>query len=248
MKGAGLLARRDLRDLSRGLVFKIVSAALLLAALAMAYGAGALAFLLGEAPQTVTAQVPAQIGTILYFATLFPFLTYLWAFSGAGLVKEKATGHLETLLATPLAPDALWAAKSVELVLPGLAMATLASLFVATALWLIPRCGGFTGPGLPPALLVLCWLGNPLLLAGLAGLTVVIALRASPEAALVPSFGLGFFLMAAYPAGSAVGIVDPGSWTFTAGYLAAGGLEWALVLCLVRGLSKEKIVTSARSE
>jgi hypothetical protein len=70
----------------------------------------------------------------------------------------------------------------------------------------------------------------------------------NPDAALVPSFAVGFGLMTPVPAGTAVQIVDLSSWGFAAGYLGAAALEWIVVLALARDLSKERIVTSSRSD
>lgn len=171
----------------------------------------------------------------------------LWVFAGAVLSKEKATGHLETLLATSLSSRTVWLAKTAAIVLPALAMAAVSSVLIVTAAAVAVRIGpGAPDFRLPPPLFAVCLLGNPLLFSGLGALTVILAMRASPDAALVPSFALGFGLMAAVPAGTAVRIIDLSSWAFACGYLGAAALEWIIVFLLARGLTKERIVLSSR--
>jgi hypothetical protein len=116
---------------------------------------------------------------------------------------------------------------------------------VAAATRIRPGAAAF---GFPPPLLVVCWLGNPLLLSGLGAVTIILSMRASPDAAIVPSFALGFGLMAAVPAGAAVRILDLSSWIFASGYLGAAVVEWIAVLVLARGLTKEMIILSSRED
>jgi ABC-type Na+ efflux pump permease subunit len=251
MSGFGLIVSRDTRDLTRGLAFRIVAAALMILGAALAAGAVLLIVTspagVPEAPDGPTASM--LVGTMLYFATLLPFLVFLWVFSSAILMKEKASGHLETLLATPLSTRTLWLAKTAGIVLPGLVLAAASSALIAIAAAVAvrtrPDAAAFA---LSPALLVVCWLGNPLLLSGLGALTVILSMRAGPDAAIVPSFGLGFGLMAAVPAGTALRIIDLSSWVFASGYLGAAALEWIAVLVLARGLTKERIVLSSRED
>jgi len=101
---------------------------------------------------------------------------------------------------------------------------------------------------IPAPLLVVCWLGNPILLSGLGAATTVLSMRASPDTAIVPSFAVGLGLMVAVPAGVAVRIFDLASWTFASAYLIAGGVQWLAALALARGLTRERIVLSSRAE
>lgn len=225
-----LIASRDLRDLASALAFRIVAAALALLAAGSAVAAAAL---------------PGLVVPLLYFDTVLPFLAFIWAFSGATLMKEKASGQLETLLATPLSARTLWLAKTAAIALPGLAAAAVAA--AATALAAL----AYRGPeGFPVPLqaTLSCFLANPLLFTGLCALTVAISFRSSPEGSIIPSFALGFGLMTAIPAGAAMGFIDLGSWAFAAADLAAGVLMWIAVLVLGSGLTKERIVLSSRED
>lgn len=251
MKRFSVIAVRDLHDLTSGGAFRILSAVLLALAAVLA----ASAVLLRLAPPGCVANTPGcptptmLIGTILYFATSLPFVVFLWVFAGAILMKEKATGHLETLLATPVSTTALWLAKTAAVALPGLAVAGVSSALIVISLAGVrlvrPDVAAFS---IPVPLLVVCWIGNPILLSGLGAATTVLSMRASPDTAIVPSFAVGFGLLVAIPAGAAVRILDLASWTFASAYLIAGGGQWLAALALARGLTRERIVLSSREE
>jgi hypothetical protein len=246
-----VIAVRDLNDLTSGVAFRILSAVLLGLAAVLAAGA----VLLRLAPPGCAADSPGcptptmLIGTILYFATSLPFVSFLWVFAGAILMKEKATGHLETLLATPVSTTALWLAKTAVVALPGLVIAGVSSSLIVISLAGVglvrPDVAAFS---IPAPLLVVCWLGNPILLSGLCAATIVLSMRASPDTAIVPSFAVGLGLMVAVPAGVAVRIFDLASWAFASAYLIAGGGQWLAALALARGLTRERIVLSSRAE
>lgn len=268
MDGARLLLRRDLRDLSSGAAFRIMVAVFAVMAIAMAVGAGGLAAGMAAHPAakgaaTVSAggaaggasRVAARAdlsmpyGQLLYFGSILPLLGFIWLFSGATLAKEKASGHLETLLATPLEPRDILRAKAEAMLLPGLAMTAFTLvLALASAGIAAGAARDVAAMVFPPALLVTCVAANPFLFAGLAVLTVILALRSSPDAAILPSFVLGFGLMIAVPGGAAIGIVDLGSWAFAGLSLGLAVIEWLVVAGLVRGLSKERIVLSSRED
>jgi hypothetical protein len=250
MKGFGQILLRDLRDLASTGAFRVVAVLLIVLMLALAVGA---ALIVSSLPVPDAASgapsATALVGAMLYFATFLPFLVLVWAFSDPLLIKEKASGRLETLLATPLSPRAIWLAKTAAIALPALAIATLSSASLALAAGMaaraLPAGAAFA---LPRLTVLVCLLGNPLLLSGLGALTVVIAFRTSPDAAIIPSFALGFGLMAIVPLGLALGFIDLSSPAFASAYLAAGALEWAIVLLLERGMTKESIVLSSRED
>ena len=275
MGGARLLLGRDLRDLSSGTAFRIMVAVFAVMALAMAVGAAGLAA--GMAADTASGGVVGTAGgagtaraglsmpycQLLYFGSILPLLGFIWLFSGATLAKEKASGHLETLLATPLEPRDILLAKTGAMALPGLMMTGLTLVLVLAAAGIAAGAAGAAGAAegmasgpargalalvFPPALLLSCVVVNPLLFTGLAALTVLLALRSSPDAAILPSFALGFGLMIAVPGGAAIGVVDLRSWGFAGLSLGLAAIEWAIVAALARGLVKERIVLSSRED
>lgn len=252
MSGFKLILSRDTRDLAGTTAFRVIVVVLMVLAIAFAAGAGAsvIASPAGESgPISSAPSAAASVGMMLYFATLMPFLVLLWVFSGAILTKEKASGHLEALLATPLSPRTLWLAKSMTMVLPALAIAALSSALILTASAVAARAQPVaTAFSIPAPNLVACLVGNPLLFSALGALTVVIAFKASPDASIVPSFILGFGLMILVPVGAGLRIIDPASWALAGAYLGAGVLLWILVFILERGLTKEMVVLSSRED
>jgi hypothetical protein len=243
MRAFRLLVSRDLGELSAARAFKLVSGLLGLLALGSAAGIAAIA----TAPSSAGEESRSAAVMILFFATLLPFLVFIWAFAGPILAKEKASGHLETLLATPLSARTIWLAKSATIALPGL-IASLGCAIIAGAAAAIAA----TASGAPYLLsmqaILVCVVGNPLLFSGLGALTVSLALRASPDAAIAPSFILGFGAMAIVPIGAGLGMIDLSSWAFVGAYFTAGVLEWLVVAGLERGDTKECIVLSSRED
>jgi ABC-2 type transport system permease protein len=243
MRASTLLSSRDLSELARSRAFRLVAAGLGLLALGSAAGIAAIA----AAPGSGGPEDRSAAAMLLYFATLLPFLAFVWAFAGPTLAKEKASGHLETLLATPLSARAIWAAKSATIAVPGLLVCLGTAALAVAAAAVAAAAGGGNYPLSAQAILA-CALGNPLLFSGLCALTVALALRASPDAAIAPSFVIGFGAMAIVPIGAGLGLIDLSSWAFVGTYLAAGALEWLIVLALERGTTKERIVLSGRED
>jgi ABC-2 type transport system permease protein len=247
MGGFGLIFSRDMREVAGTAAFRVIAGVLALFAVSLAVATAGI--VIASATGSTAPSLSLTIGTMLYFATLLPFLAFLWAFAGASLAKEKASGHLETLLATPLSARSLWLAKTALVALPGLVAAALSSASIAIAMAASAKAlPDPTIVAIPPPMTLVCLLGNPLLFSGLGALTTALALRSSPDAAIVPSFVLGFGLMAIVPASSALGIIDLGSWVFAAAYIAAGFIEWGLVLFLAGSMTKERLVLSSRED
>jgi hypothetical protein len=246
-----LLVVRNIRELSRSAAFRILI--VLLVVLAFGCAAGTVMLItVSETQVPETTFVPhlsGLVGMALYFSTLLPFIVFIRVFAGAVLLKEKVTGQLETLLATPVRPKTLWLSETITVFLPGIALAFTSSLLLMIAI----TVGSSFRPGIGDTLFsvplfTVCWAGNPLFSAGLCALTVIIALKAGPDMSLIPSFIGGFGLMTAIPAGTAVRIIDLSSWTFASGYLGIVILEWIAVFLMVRNLEKERIVLSGRAE
>lgn len=249
MKPMMLVFRRDVRDLVRQTAFRILCVALCVFELALAVAAWALAGVPEEVVRMASGLPSAAVSAALlvFLATMFPYLVVLWVFAGTVLAGEKASGRLETVLATPLSVRSLWLGKTAALVVPGLVIGlfSLAAILAAAALAPSGAAPGFfvTLPAF-----ISCLLGNFMLFSGLGAITILVALRFGTDASVIPSFAIGFGLMMAIPAGSAFGIIDPSGWFFTLACCAMGLAEWLVVWLAGRSLSKEKIVLSGRVE
>jgi ABC-type Na+ efflux pump permease subunit len=234
-----LLLRRDLGDLAQLRACRWLVAGW--GALAALAAVGVLASVLSPEPvATAVRRSPAEsIGTLLHLVTLLPFLSFLWLAAGSIVAREKATGHLETLLATPLDPSTLWTARTAAFSLPGLlaAAAVAAPLTVAAS-----RLSEPMGP-----LATLC-AANVLLATALTATTVLLGLAGSPDLALLPSFVAGLGALAAAPLAAVLGLVDPGGWRPALVGLALAAAAWSVVAALAARLTKERAVLSSREE
>jgi ABC-type transport system involved in multi-copper enzyme maturation permease subunit len=199
--------------------------------------------------QTIVGKILEPIiGFTVYFATMLPFVVVIWAFGATLMTKEKAAGNLETLLATPLSPLTVWLGKSLAIFLPAFALAIASTLVAVVAMnvaaSILQNTAVFV---LPPPVLVIGFLVNPLLFFGLTSLTIMLTFIHDPDVGIIPSFPIGFGLMYGVPLGVAVGAIDLTAWSFVLYDLGAAMLLWAAILYLSRFLTKEKIVLSSRS-
>jgi ABC-type Na+ efflux pump permease subunit len=262
MRSTLVVFQRDIREIRQSPALIVV--AILFALLTIGVAVGAILIVrsldladvraLGEEAgqpvvQTAVGKVlEVIVGFTVYFGTFLPFITMIWAFSGPLVIKEKSSGNLETLLATPLRPVTIWLAKSLAISLPAFVLAIASSLVavVATnvAASILQDTAVFV---LPLPVLVTGLLVNPLLFLALTSLTVVLAFTHDPEVGILPSFPIGFGLMYGVPLGVATGAIDLAAWSFVLYDLGAAVLLWAAILYLSRFLTKEKIVLSSRS-
>lgn len=257
MKGMTVVFRRDLKELRQTSAFKLILTLGGLLAVGTAVGAGALlrgvhsgmGALETEAAERVLKPLAGNsiLGTAGFLLTVLPFVTFIWAFVGALIAKEKTSGNLEALLATPLSPTALWTGKSLAIFVPGLVVSVAAVLVLAAALTLTASLLLSRILVVLPIPVVLSTLVlNPLLFFGLTSLTVLLSLARNPDIALLPSFLLGMGLMAGIPVGVATGALRPGSWSFTMYQAGGTAALWLLILVLACSLDKERIVLSGR--
>lgn len=186
------------------------------------------------------------MGLIVYFLTLSVLMTFIWVFAHLLVTKEKVNGNIESLLATPLSPRAIWMGKSLAIFLPGFAISTVSTLVVVLAVNLVtiaPATGDFV---LPAPVLLTGFLTNPLLFFGLLSLIILLSLANNPDIAIMPSFLAGFGLTIGIPLGVATGAIDLVSWSFALWYLAGAIVIWAAVSYLSRLLTRQNIVLSSK--
>jgi hypothetical protein len=79
-----------------------------------------------------------------------------------------------------------------------------------------------------------------------SGFHCSVSLAGNPDVAIAPSFLIGFGLMIGIPAGLATGTIDITSWSFALWYTAGAIAVWLIVLALMRILTRQNIVLSAR--
>ena len=247
MTGISTVLRRDLRELQQTNAFRILVLTFAVVTVGIAVGAsialGRQEWLGEEAARHMLELI---IGLIVYFLPLSVLIAFIWAFASLPITKEKVNGNIESLLATPLSPKAIWMGKSLAIFLPGFIIAVISTLVVVLAVnftAIIPATGHFS---LPAPVLLTGFLFNPLLFFGLLSFIVLFSLANNPDIAIMPSFLLGFGLMVGIPVGLAIGAIDLASWSFALWHLAGAIVIWAVVCYLSRLLTKEEIVLSSK--
>lgn len=247
MRRTSIVFRRDLRELRRTNAFRIVVIVFAVITIGIAVGTSVA---LGRAEwlgvEAAKPHLELIIGIIVYFLTLSVLISFIWVFAIVSITKEKVNGNIESLLATPLSPKAIWMGKGLAIFLPGFVIAIVSTLVVVLAVnfaAIIPAAGNFF---LPAPVFLTGFLINPLLFFGLTSFTILFSLANNPDIAVVPSFLLGFGLMIGIPVGVATGAIDLASWSFALYYLAGAIVVWAVICYLSRLLTKEKIVLSSK--
>ncbi len=186
------------------------------------------------------------ISLIAYFLPVFILITFIWSFGSLPLVKEKVSGVIDSLLATPLKAGEILTGKSLNIFLPGLVFSTVSTSIVLLAInfiAILPATGEFILP--IPALFTGLVL-NPLLFFGLTFLIVLFSLAGNPDNAIAPSFVIGFGLMMGIPLGLLTGKINLASWSFSLWYLTGIVIFWIITLCFIPLLTKEKIILSSK--
>ena len=105
MNRIGIVMRRDYRELRNSAAFRImiiVAAAVIVAAAAGISIALNLQSWLGE-PEA-RPLLGLFIGLAAYFLPLFVMIAFIWSFATLPVIREKANGNIESLMATPLSP------------------------------------------------------------------------------------------------------------------------------------------------
>ncbi len=249
MSRIGIVMKRDYREIRRTAAFRIML--IIAGAITLAAAIGISIALSRQswvgAPEA-RPMLELFIGLVLYFLPLAILLAFIWTFANLPVTKEKVNGNIESLMATPLSPQALWLGKSLAVFLPAYIISVAASVIVGMVVNLstiLPNTGGLVWP-VPT--LVLGLVVNPLLFFGLLLFMILFSLANNPDIALAPSFILGFGLMMGIPVGLAMGTFDISTWSFTLWYLAGTAVLMAIALSFTRLLTRQKIVLSSKGE
>jgi ABC-type transport system involved in multi-copper enzyme maturation permease subunit len=251
MTGMGAVLQRDFRDLLRTKAFRISAMALTVVTIGGAIGAS-IAFnrweFLEQQPAEITKPVLELIlGAIVYLLTLFVLMLFMMIYTTEPITREKANGNIESLLATPLSPRAIWMGKSLAAFLPGFILAVISSLIIVMTVnfaAIHPATGSFV---FPAPMLFTGFFINPLLILGLTALIVFLCLAYNPEITALPTWGVFMGLMFGIGIGLGLGKINLASWwPFTLSYLAGAIVLGAVAFYLSRGLTKERIVLSSK--
>lgn len=250
MRRISIVFHRDFRELRKTIAFLIIIIVFIIITIAAAVVVSVL-LKRQEWLQVKEAAKPMLeliMGLISYFFPLFILMTFIWSFANFPIIKEKANGNIESLLATTLSPKEIFIGKSLAIFLPGFVISTVSTLIVLFSVNLItirPVTGSLF---LPVPLLLTSLVINPLLLLGLLLFIVLYSLARNPDIAIAPSFIVGFGLMMGIPLGVATGVMNLASRSFCLWYLAGTAAFWLVVLFFFRLLTKENIVLSSKGD
>lgn len=250
MRRISIVFNRDFRELRKTIAFRTIVMVFIIITITAAV---LISILLKrqewlQIKEAVKPMLDLIIGLTTYFFPLFILMSFIWSFANFPIIKEKANGNIESLLATTLSPKELFIGKSLAIFLPGFVISTVSTLIVLLSINLVairPVTGSFF---LPVPLLLTSLIINPVLLLGLLLFIVLYSLARDPEIAIAPSFIVGFGLMMGIPLGVATGVMDLASWTFCLWYLAGTVVFWSAVLFFFRLLTKENIVLSSKGD
>ncbi|MDD3521228.1 MAG: hypothetical protein PHU65_08370 [Actinomycetota bacterium] len=247
LKGINIVFQRDIKELLKTSIFKIVS---IIFALVTVAASLILVFVLRKqdifSNEYSKSILELIIGLISYFIPLTILMTFIWSFANFMVINEKARGNIESLLATPLDPKDISKGKSFAVFLPAYIISSFSYLIILLSLnfaVIFPKTGEFL---FPPQALLIGFIINPIFFMGLLFIIVVFSLAANPDIAIAPSFIVGFGLMLGIPLGLATGNISILSWSFVLWCLAGAALIWIILIFSFRLLSKEKIILSSR--
>jgi len=249
LEGTGIVLQRDFRELRQTTAFRVLMTVSAIAAIGGSIGISIAlsqqAWLGEHAARPILEMITSLV---VYFLPFSILIAFIWASASLPLTKEKVNGIIESLLATPLTPQSIWAGKSLAVFLPGYALSVVATFIILLAANLgviVPATGNFVFP--VPAIITGLII-NPLLFFGLLSFIILFSLANNPDVAIAPSFLVGFGLIIGIPLGIATGFINLASWSFALWYLAATLIAGAIVAFLSRLLTKENIVLSSKGE
>ncbi len=248
---------RDLHELRATPAFRALAAAFAALAVGIAVGAGFLvrSVLRGTADldaRAVDGIVKGVVGgflvdNALYAVTMLPYSLMVWVFAASLVMREKLSGNLETLLATPLSLAEIWLGKTLALAAASTVIGwscgavALVAAHAVVAMGLSRFVPVVSAPGVVAAGLL-----NPLFFSGMCALIILIALVKDADASLLPSFLIGMGAMIGLPVAIGIGAITIGSWRFCLYQAGAAAALWVAVLVLLLGSRKERVVLSAR--
>lgn len=183
------------------------------------------------------------MGITLFCASFISIGVYTSVFSYQSLVREKARGNIQALLATPVSPQEMWLGKSLGVFLPGLiftVIMTVAAFIITNVIYF----AGETGFVFTPWIFVSNLLAVPILYFAVTMFVHIIGLVGKPVTANV--IGQIFLpvmvnIMIQLAVHTSVGA---GSWLFAVILLGAAAVIVVGMLPAYRNLATEKIILS----
>lgn len=189
------------------------------------------------------AKLEAYLGLVLYITNFMGIGITLNSYAFQNMVREKARGNLQALLATPLKVTDIWFGKSLSVFFSGLVLGTVMAvlaLIIINVIYFIPN----TGFLLNPWMVVSSFVAVPLvclslgLLVHLVGLTSRTAIGNVIAQIFLPvMITLMINLLVR-------DVLDASSWLFMVVNLGLAGIIGIIVFAIRSRLTPEKIILS----
>ncbi|MDD5453728.1 MAG: ABC transporter permease subunit [Candidatus Bipolaricaulis sp.] len=188
-------------------------------------------------------RLEAYLGIIVYAASFLGVGITLNSFAFQSLVREKARGNLQSLLATPVKPKDIWMGKSLSILVPGTLFGSILAvlvLIIVNAVYFFPDIGFVLNPWIALS----SFLGVPLvylalgLLVHLVGLTSRAANGNVIAQLFLPVMVNVMIQVAVHD------VIDASSWLFLAMNLGLAAVIGTIVIGLRSRLTTERIILS----
>ncbi len=182
-------------------------------------------------------------GIIIFTACALGVGVYLNAFAFNSIIREKAKGNIESLLATPLKAESIWIARSIAIFIPGLVVGELFAVLVMIAInyiYFIPEIGFILNPWAA----VSSFLIVPLVFLALSFLAHLVGLTSRAASAnLIVQIFLPVYANIMINL-SNQHVLEITSWTFAAANFGLAAAIFIISIFLMGRLKKERIILS----
>jgi ABC-2 type transport system permease protein len=182
-------------------------------------------------------------GLILFCTSFITIGIYASVFAFQSLMREKARGNIQAMLATPVNPGDIWIGKSLGVFLPGLVFAVVMTLVVflaITYIYFIPDIGFIVTPWI----LISNLIAVPLVYLTMSLLVHAVCLTGKAVTGNVVA-QIFLSLMVTLMINLAVrGVPNAGSWLFAVILLGVAAVLGVITLVVRPKLTAERIVLS----
>lgn len=247
MRRMCIVLHRDLKELRQTNAFRVIT---ILSVVVMIGGAIGVSVAPGRSDLSVQGtSIPSLemiIGMIAYFIPFIILMSFIWVFASLPVTKEKVSGNIDSLLATPLSPVEIWVGKNLAIFIPAYIISAVVTIVIVLSANFTAIFFSTGDLVIPFGALVVGLVVNPLLFLGLLAFIILFSLANNPDIAIAPSFIIGFGLMMGIPLGIAIEAIDLNSLVFALWYLVGVIIVWIVIFCLSRLLTRENIVLSSK--
>lgn len=184
------------------------------------------------------------LGLIMYSTCTIGMGVYLNAFAFQSITREKTRGIIESLLATPLKLNTIWAGKSIAIFIPGMLLGEILTVIVMIAvnyIYFIPGIGFLLNPWTAVNSFIIV----PFIFLGLSLLSYLVGLTGRPASGnIIVQIFLPVIITLMINL-SVHHILEITSWSFAAANMGVAAVIAIIIVCLKHRLTKERMVLSS---